>query len=882
MEYRHKRLRILNNKGFSIVELVVAFAILALTGTAVFGFMTVSARTFSKTSAEVNVQNETQVAFNQIQDMLVDATIGVEYGYLANQTAPLVKADDASMPAAYYAKELVIYSTDKVYEVDWVRDSSDITQSKLYLSEYGTVLNSGKVVKATPKYEDALLAEYVTDFSVDLSELEDSRIIRLALAYEKDGKTYNSNHNVTLRNTILSGNQIPEVTQITVDSNDKPVSIEGGADEYYLEPGDSFTLKTQGFYVKLESGTQDYGNLIYSKADVNSWDYGTQIDSTTGNIIVGKGQNSDFAVRITSNYTQNNVSRVVTIHLIKVTGVSVSFNSLTASALNETEESLDMNLAENEDFELVATVNGSNLDKVSSLGNTVSTAVNWEITDGAECFDIISTDNRGNNTYGCICKMKDILTISGDVNAQDRYLKKDVSVTATSVRSIDASKPYYKANTTTGAKAPVVGKWTGQACKRKGDFNIHFDSKNDYRRGKEYALQVLDRSASVDIYDGMSMPDGEALDLSKYVGLLDCRMVMSVANMDGTYTDTVMDVSQDSTSSGMHWTFKCPYSYDPNASFSYMFTLHLAECKGADTPGQIYLLPKSGYSAADYKYTSNTVTCLFDAIKLSYTNTTNNTNVVVTSNLSNVEYYPRSFGTAAPPANVSIKYSPNSAFEEASKYITEWRLYSYKEVEGTDTSIEEGTDLGAYALYDDSTVYSGGKLSDLSKFFTVTGGVNDTIVKFRFTRNKWNDDVDSRLRLVPVYKFDDKEYILFKNYMDIFFWNIYVMPSDSTVKLALHELFGFDNGEATYFPVPNDSTLDVKFPEETSSQKSWIGPFTNSKYPDTLRYTLEGSANVGGTKNYILTLYYYDNKSANWRLLESYICRPGDISWSVY
>lgn len=69
-----KKLRGIGTAGLTLVELIISMAILAVIGTAIGGAMYVSSRSYTRGAAEINVQEEAQVASNLICDWIIDAT----------------------------------------------------------------------------------------------------------------------------------------------------------------------------------------------------------------------------------------------------------------------------------------------------------------------------------------------------------------------------------------------------------------------------------------------------------------------------------------------------------------------------------------------------------------------------------------------------------------------------------------------------------------------------------------------------------------------------------------------------------------------------------------------------------------------------------------
>ena len=78
-----KRVRIQKqNSGFSLVELIIAIAILVIVTGAVCSFIVITSRNYANGNNDINVQQEAQLALNQMSDVIIDATRSINYvGY---------------------------------------------------------------------------------------------------------------------------------------------------------------------------------------------------------------------------------------------------------------------------------------------------------------------------------------------------------------------------------------------------------------------------------------------------------------------------------------------------------------------------------------------------------------------------------------------------------------------------------------------------------------------------------------------------------------------------------------------------------------------------------------------------------------------------------
>lgn len=191
-----------NNAGYSLVEVIVALAIVTIAAIAVFEFAVVASKQYRKDTLETEVQYEAQLVMNQIQELLIDASEGVSYGYTGSGGTALILSDaeiGAGVTANY--KYLTVYNDDKYYVLKW-----DPVQEKIFYSEYQ---NDG-AGNFTQSVDEALMAEYVHAFSADISQLEQHHSVRLDVTFDNQ-RSYQVAQNVTLRNRVAVNKSISEV-----------------------------------------------------------------------------------------------------------------------------------------------------------------------------------------------------------------------------------------------------------------------------------------------------------------------------------------------------------------------------------------------------------------------------------------------------------------------------------------------------------------------------------------------------------------------------------------------------------------------------------------------------------------------------------------------
>ncbi|MCM1267889.1 MAG: prepilin-type N-terminal cleavage/methylation domain-containing protein [Bacteroidales bacterium] len=257
------------NSGFTIVELLIAVTILSIVIVTVCGFIVVGSRSYAAGNSDINVQQEAQLALNQMSDVLIDTTRSVTYsGYDAggNVEKALKDAEFSFSPedkrllilngvvesvnvGGTETKKLQEGNGNKHYCFHWSKE-----QETLYYAEVAReedVVDSTAIAGLIPAFDttdpdfDAgaagwvVLAGHVTDFSVDLTQVEEKRVVQLALTFLDGNKEYVTSNNVTIRNKVA-------VNDAELDPLNKKKTLEVTPRDagVILEPSETYHFST--------------------------------------------------------------------------------------------------------------------------------------------------------------------------------------------------------------------------------------------------------------------------------------------------------------------------------------------------------------------------------------------------------------------------------------------------------------------------------------------------------------------------------------------------------------------------------------------------------------------------------------------------------------
>lgn len=182
-----------NQKGFSLVEVLIAMSILSVVCFMAFRFMSSSSKLFSKTNAEVNIQTEAQNAANTIKDLIMDCQVSV--AYFDTKMDPTNVFEDNGV---IYSDVLLVSNNNEQFLIYPNPSKAD---ELLYLSRKRND-STGKFDISFNPADAEVLAQFVEEFKVDTSRFDATKMVDFSLVYSSRGKEYEGNYQVRMRNDI--------------------------------------------------------------------------------------------------------------------------------------------------------------------------------------------------------------------------------------------------------------------------------------------------------------------------------------------------------------------------------------------------------------------------------------------------------------------------------------------------------------------------------------------------------------------------------------------------------------------------------------------------------------------------------------------------------
>lgn len=312
------RARKLNKKGFTLIEIVIAMAILAVVGTVITGFIVLSTNSFRAGTVQVDLQYDAQQSSNQIKSVIMGANAGVA----------MVPSDGTSDPYLLiynYSEDTSGATPTEVYEV--IKLVYDVTDKKIYYGEatFGAIVDIDTTFTA-----DEMVAQHVESFNVDTSEVTSSGVALLNMRFAAEDGSFDVNTAVTLRNKVIASANASAVysgTRVERNRFVRSVRIMNAGTE--IPSGSDFEVNRPHSGVGTISFTADvdaygYGTDVYWTLE-NATSADTKI-GTDGVLKVGADETATTLVLTATSVADNTKSSSVNIQI--KWGYSTGFSNL--------------------------------------------------------------------------------------------------------------------------------------------------------------------------------------------------------------------------------------------------------------------------------------------------------------------------------------------------------------------------------------------------------------------------------------------------------------------------------------------------------------------------------------------------------------------------
>ena len=202
----------IGKKGFTLVEIIVSLAIMTIVAGAVGAFVIAGNNSYMRGNKELTLQEEAQLTANQMIDLIIDVEKGISFSNLTDQKAVdmdgnVAKDVNGLEVTNASVSELRLINNDNSYMIRWQggagADYADA--NRVYLYEVtNTKDGEGKLMVGDfDTAKPALMAEHVSSFSVDLSELDKRKVV-LNMTFTYQDKSYDISETIKLRNDLSS------------------------------------------------------------------------------------------------------------------------------------------------------------------------------------------------------------------------------------------------------------------------------------------------------------------------------------------------------------------------------------------------------------------------------------------------------------------------------------------------------------------------------------------------------------------------------------------------------------------------------------------------------------------------------------------------------
>lgn len=429
------------NSGFSLVELIIAIAILVIVTGAVCSFIIITSRNYANGNNDISVQQEAQLALNQMSDVIIDATESINYVGYDESDQPVKALKDSEFAFTPEKKALIVYNTEPDHYMFYWQKSDE----SLYFSVADA--DGNFPMPGSASQDCVLLAENVTDFEVDLSQVEERRVVKLTLNFQTGTRKFEMANNITVRNKVVINNA-------DIEPLDKRVRVSVSVKEpvVVLEPGETFHFSTPKV-----TGTNLLNKNVKWEIEGNKSPETKMLEPNRDGIIQidTEERQSSFKVKVTTEAvdedSKNPAEATITVYVKRVTKVTLYKKS--EELLNPNDDIPgELEVVQGSTVTLGGTVEGVKLEnKCNSCGEDPTGdkyLTDWKVVSGSDLLQGAIQEPEDSDHATAVIQIK--------ADAQE-----GATITIQATSYLSKSRPY----------GPVQGEITLKVVKKKNPVN---------------------------------------------------------------------------------------------------------------------------------------------------------------------------------------------------------------------------------------------------------------------------------------------------------------------------------------------------------------------------------------------------------------------------
>ncbi len=317
-----------NNKGLSLIEMIVAVAIISIVIVTVTSFMVTGTKLFGSSHDEIRKQERAQLAVSTIENRVIDANKGVTCREDADRKVLTIYNLDSDGTTRLFEYFVYDIADQKIYYLSStgteITDFGSIDKSEVVAENVTDfkLLQKGESKAAPTGYVSATpnpsATPKATSIAVATSAANKKQQVEIAIEITDKGGSFTSNKTVAMRNNIYIATGDNGVIFNPGEDYSAVKDVEVSLNSTFLLPGNTYRARAKVKGSGIPSQTVSW--KLYDEA-------GNELDwiDNSGNITVPKNcKVGEVFVQATSIATKNEVaSQRLKATILKVTSISL-------------------------------------------------------------------------------------------------------------------------------------------------------------------------------------------------------------------------------------------------------------------------------------------------------------------------------------------------------------------------------------------------------------------------------------------------------------------------------------------------------------------------------------------------------------------------------